>query len=112
MDKQKLSIFWFRRDLRLDDNHGLCYALKDNAAVLPVFIFDTNILQKLENKSDRRVDFIHQVIENLNKTLQIHGSSLEVINDTPLNAFTQLLKRFEVTAVYTNCDYEPYASAR
>jgi deoxyribodipyrimidine photo-lyase len=72
--KKELSLFWFRRDLRLHDNAGLYHALKENSSVLPVFIFDTNILNRLEDKYDRRVDFIHQALENIQKELVLLGS--------------------------------------
>ena len=65
-----LHIFWFRRDLRLIDNHGLFEALKSGNKVLPIFIFDVNILNQLENKEDKRVDFIFQALEKLNEYLQ------------------------------------------
>ena len=65
--KNKISIFWFRRDLRLEDNVGLFHALSAETPVLPVFIFDENILNQLENKVDRRIDYIHQTLQNLKK---------------------------------------------
>jgi deoxyribodipyrimidine photolyase len=64
--KDKISVFWFRRDLRLSDNHGLFIALETSENVLPIFIFDTDILSKLENKEDKRVDFIMQTLQTLN----------------------------------------------
>jgi deoxyribodipyrimidine photo-lyase len=69
-----VNVFWFRRDLRLNDNHGLYEALKAGLPVLPVFIFDTNILNALDDQFDRRVDFIHQAVNHLNKNLQKAGS--------------------------------------
>ncbi len=110
--KQELCIFWFRRDLRLNDNTALFNALSENAAVLPIFIFDTTILEKLENKADRRVDFIHQALEHIQKQLQHLGSSLRVIHSSPLHAFQLLSKEFQITRVYCNHDYEPYARER
>ena len=107
-----IVIHWFRRDLRLDDNHALFQALISGKKVLPVFIFDTNILGKLSDKSDARVTFIHQQLQQLQKELVSYGSSLYVINDTPANSFRKLLKEFNVAAVYTNHDYEPYAIQR
>jgi deoxyribodipyrimidine photo-lyase len=68
--KKNVTIFWFRRDLRLDDNAALYHALKQHSNVLPLFIFDTTILDQLENKSDRRVQFIHQEITQLAHTLK------------------------------------------
>jgi len=112
MDKQPVSIFWFRRDLRLDDNAGLYYALKSGKPVLPIFIFDKEILDKLEDKDDARVTFIYETITALDKELHQHGSSLLVIYDTPAHAWSKLLKDYNLATVYTNHDYEPYAKER
>ncbi|MFY0606124.1 MAG: deoxyribodipyrimidine photo-lyase [Cyclobacteriaceae bacterium] len=109
---EKVNIFWFKRDLRLDDNAGLYYALKSDFPVVPIFIFDRNILDKLTDKSDARVSFIHDQIENLKRKLESKGSSLKVFYSTPLEAFDSLLAGFEVQNVYTNRDYEPYAKKR
>lgn len=110
--KPTVNIFWFRRDLRLDDNKGLQEALKGNLPVLPIFIFDTNILDKLP-KDDARVTFIYESLTKMNKTLQTkYDSGLAVYHDSPVNAFTTILENFEVEAVLTNHDYEPYAERR
>lgn len=110
--KKEISLFWFRRDLRLHDNAGLYHALRENEQVLPLFIFDKNILDKLDDKYDRRVDFIHQAVTILHKELVGLGSSLLVANSTPEIVFENLLKEYSVKAVYTNHDYEPYAQTR
>ena len=112
MDKQAVSIFWFRRDLRLDDNAGLYHALKSGNPVLPLFIFDKKILDQLEDKDDARVTFIYQTIERIDKKLHQHGSSLQVIYDEPERAWNKLLKEYNIQSVYTNHDYEPYAKVR
>jgi deoxyribodipyrimidine photo-lyase len=113
MDKQTpVSIFWFRRDLRLNDNAGLYHALKRGYPVLPVFIFDRTILDELEDKDDARVTFIYQTITALDNELRGYGSSLLVLHDKPLNAWETLLKNHNITAVYANHDYEPAANAR
>lgn len=112
MNNTPVSIFWFRRDLRLEDNHGLFECLKNSNSVLPIFIFDKNILGKLENKKDKRVQFIYQAILDLNKKIQQNGSSLLAIYDSPTNAFKDILSKYQVKAVYTNSDYEPYAIQR
>jgi deoxyribodipyrimidine photo-lyase len=112
MTKPKLSLFWFRRDLRLHDNHGLYQALTQSAAVLPIFIFDKDILEGLKDKADKRVVFIHHTLSGIQEALQAEGSSLHILHDTPLLAFEKLTKDFDITAVYTNHDYEPYAIAR
>ncbi|MBA3900173.1 MAG: deoxyribodipyrimidine photo-lyase [Bacteroidetes bacterium] len=110
--KQELSIFWFRRDLRLKDNAGLYYALKSGLPVLPVFIFDTNILDKLENKRDARVQFIYQELERLQQELAGYSSALEIFIGTPEKAFEHFAKNFNIKAVFANSDYEPYAVNR
>lgn len=113
MDKKApLSIFWFRRDLRLDDNAGLYHALKIGNPVLPIFIFDKGILDELEDKDDARVTFIYNTIKDIGTELKKHGSSLLVLYDEPEHAWTKLLKEYEIAAVYTNHDYEPYAKKR
>jgi deoxyribodipyrimidine photo-lyase len=113
MNKQSpVSIFWFRRDLRLDDNAGLYHALKSGNPVLPVFIFDKELLDQLEDKDDARVTFIYQTIKDLDKELHNHGSSLLVLYDKPQQAWGTLLKDYNITAIYTNHDYEPYARIR
>jgi len=112
MDKVKVSVFWFRRDLRLFDNHGLFRALKSKSRVLPVFIFDRNILDSLTDKKDKRVSFIYQNLLNIENELNKIGSSIWLINETPLNAFKLICSIFNIDEVYTNHDYEPYAIRR
>jgi len=109
---KQISIFWFRRDLRLDDNAGLYHALKTGMAVLPIFIFDKNILDKLEDKNDGRVEFIHQAILSLNEKLIEFGSSIKVFYSTPEKVFKDLTKEYTIQSVFTNHDYEPYADER
>ncbi|MFA6058987.1 MAG: deoxyribodipyrimidine photo-lyase [Taibaiella sp.] len=108
----KISIFWFRRDLRLEDNAGLYYALKGEYPVLPVFIFDTEILEELEDKKDARVQFIHDTLTDIQEELQQWNSSIHVYHDAPLKAFQQIICDYNVAQVYTNQDYEPYAIKR
>jgi deoxyribodipyrimidine photo-lyase len=109
---QTVNIFWFRRDLRLDDNAGLYHALKSNNPVVPIFIFDTNILDELEDKNDRRVEFIHAALEEMQDKLVKLGSSLEVYHGKPIEVYKQLLKKYTIEIVFTNHDYEPYAQER
>lgn len=111
-NKTNLNIFWFRRDLRISDNAGLYYALKAGLPVLPVFIFDRNILDQLPHKDDSRVTFIHRSLQDLNEELETHGSSLYILNSTPQAAFEELVKEFDISLVFTNSDYEPYARQR
>lgn len=108
----QVNIFWFRRDLRLNDNHGLFKALNSGIPVLPIFIFDKNILDALSTEDDRRVSFIYDSLIRLQHGLTKIKSSLSVIHDTPLNAFKKLILDFEVKEVFTNHDYEPYALKR
>jgi deoxyribodipyrimidine photo-lyase len=110
--KTKLSIFWFRRDLRLEDNAGLCQALASGFPVLPIFIFDTAILDALENKSDRRVDYIHQALSAINLTLKNYHSKLSSFYGKPLEIFQQLSQEYDIQAVFCNRDYEPQAIER
>ena len=109
---QKTSIFWFRRDLRLEDNKGLSEALKADEKVIPIFIFDKDILDLLEDKYDRRVDYIHQALEKINQELKEFGSSLLTFRGKPLDVFKQLEKDFEIKSVFCNRDYEPAAIKR
>lgn len=101
-------LFWFRRDLRIEDNAGLYFALKENKKVLPVFIFDKEILEKLEDPDDKRVAFIHQSLQTLKNKLEEMGSNLLVVHDNPAHFFDAISPK----AVYANHDYEPYARKR
>ena len=109
---EKKCIFWFRRDLRLKDNTGLFHALGSSQNVLPIFIFDTTILEKLTQKSDLRVNFLHQQVTALQQELKQAGSGLEVFIGKPAEIFPALQKRFAFESIYCNHDYEPYARAR
>ncbi len=109
---QTVNIFWFRRDLRLTDNAGLYHALKSNNPVLPIFIFDTNILDKLADKADRRVAFIHAALEEMQHELIKMKSSLQVFYGTPIDALGKILSIYTIDKVFTNHDYEPYAKER
>lgn len=109
---ENINIFWFRRDLRLNDNAGLYRALKKGIPVLPIFIFDTSILDKLEDKKDRRVEFIHNAIQAIHSELIEFKSSIQVFYSTPELVFKELIKTYSIQSVYTNHDYEPYAMER
>lgn len=107
-----LVVFWFRRDLRLTDNAGLFAALTGEYNVLPIFIFDEDILDKLDQKTDRRISFIVEALNHLNGALIERSTSLLVLHGKPLNVFNDLIKKHDVKGVYTNEDYEPYAIKR
>jgi deoxyribodipyrimidine photo-lyase len=122
--KPTVNIFWFRRDLRLSDNAGLYHALKDGNPVLPLFIFDRNILDELideprkgkgkavELTTDRRVEFIHLALQDLQKQLVKLDATLDVRYGNPPAIFSALLEEYNVEKVFTNHDYEPYAKER
>jgi deoxyribodipyrimidine photo-lyase len=105
-----MILFWFRRDLRIEDNAGLFHALS-SAEVVPVFVFDNAILDKLP-KNDARIGFIHQQLQKLNEAFSAHESGIHVAKGDPLKLIPQWCARFNISAVYTNEDYEPYARAR
>lgn len=111
-DSQAVALFWFRRDLRLDDNAGLYHALRSGLPVLPVFIFDSNILDDLTDPRDARVEFILQAVTQLHNRLLDLGSTLLVRCGAPEKIWPELLREFTVGAVYANRDYEPYATQR
>lgn len=107
-----LNIFWFRRDLRLQDNVGLFHALQDQHPVLPLFIFDSGILDELKEKEDRRVQFIHQALKEIADTLEKQGSTILVLHGRPADLWNKIIATLPVKAVYCNHDYEPYARER
>ncbi len=109
---QAVALFWFRRDLRLHDNAGLFAALSSGLPVVPVFIFDTEILSRLQDKDDKRVSFIYAALLQMQQKLIEAGSTLDIQYGKPLDIFKKLLKAYAVKAVYTAHDYEPYASGR
>jgi deoxyribodipyrimidine photo-lyase len=111
MSKQEVSIFWFRRDLRLEDNVGLFHALKSKYSVIPLFIFDDSILDSLP-RNDARVGFIHDSLFNINTKLQEIGSSLLVKKGITIDVWHSLLQEYDVKEVFFNKDYEPYAIQR
>lgn len=110
--KQPINIFWFRRDLRLDDNVGFYEALRAEHPVMPIFIFDTTILDQLP-KDDARVTFIHNTLQAMRQTLQDeHKSSIALFYGKPLDIYKQLIRDYDIKTVFTNHDYEPYATER
>jgi len=111
MNKKEVAIFWFRRDLRLKDNCGLFHALKSNLPVLPLFIFDEEILNELP-KDDARVGFIHQSLKDLNTELVKQQSSLYIKKGGTIDIWKKILMEFNVKSIFFNRDYEPYAIKR
>ena len=110
--KQPLNIFWFRRDLRLDDNIGFYKALTSEHPVLPVFIFDSEILDELP-EDDSRVTFIYEALQKMRKILQNENeSSLAMFHGKPIDVYKQLIEAYDIHTVFTNHDYEPYARER
>lgn len=112
MEKDKVIIFWFRRDLRLDDNAGLARALASGYPVLPVFIFDEDILKLLDDRKDRRVHYIHQALTGINATLKKSGATLNTFYGKPITIYRELAEKFDLQGIYCNRDYEPKAIRR
>ena len=112
MERPRVAIHWFRRDLRLNDNHGLYRALVDHGNVLPLFIFDTNILDRLDDRHDRRVDLIHRTILAMKAELEKSGASMLVEHGEPISIWRELLGRFDVQAVTVDHDHEAYSIDR
>ncbi len=106
------SLVWFRRDLRDFDHAALYHALKSSQAVYCVFIFDTDILDKLSNKTDRRVEFIWESVRELKTALQNHGGDLIVLHGKARELIPQTATKLNINAVFTNRDYEPAAVDR
>ena len=107
----KIVIFWFRRDLRLEDNAGFYHALQSGFSVLPLFIFDREILDSLPEQ-DARVSFIHQTVQSLSENFQKIGSDIRVEYGKPAEIWEKIVAEYAVHAVYTNHDYEPYGKQR
>lgn len=112
MAKSKHSLFWFRRDLRIEDNRGLFEALKSNDKIVPIFIFDQLILERLKNPKDLRVQFLHQTLTELKQKLVDIGSDLLVFHGKPLEVLKSLHSEIGFHGIYTNHDYEPYPQMR
>ncbi len=109
---KKISVFWFRRDLRIEDNKGLIEALKGDYPVLPIFIFDPNILEDLP-VNDARVSFIFDVVQKIRIQFQKeHNGVMGLFHDDPMTVFKKIKETYDIQAVYTNTDYEPYARQR
>lgn len=109
---KKVSIFWFRRDLRVEDNHGLFHALSGPFPVLPIFIFDPGILSRLPSPHDGRVEFIHSTLAALKLLICQQGGDILILHDHPLLVFEKLASEYDIQSIYLNHDYEKYALQR
>ena len=109
---EKVTVFWFRRDLRVDDNHGFFEALNAGLPVVPVFIFDPEILAQFPNPDDARLTFIHRCLTDLDHDFRKYNSSLQVYFSSPEVVFGRLAAKYSIQSVFTNTDYEPTAIAR
>lgn len=110
--RSKIALFWFRRDLRLEDNVGLHHALSSDYPVLPVFVFDEKILGMFESKRDRRVDYIHQALSHINVQLKLSKARLNTFYGNPLDVFKMLSENYAIQSVFCNRDYEPQGIER
>jgi len=107
----KINIFWFRRDLRLDDNTALNYALSDGIPVLAVYIFDTGIIEEYP-ADDPKISFVWETLSSLNNELDKHDSSILVLKGNPETLWRKLLDSYDINAVFINKEYEPYSISR
>lgn len=107
----KTAVIWFRRDLRVEDNRALEQALLSGSPVLPLFIFDREILDELP-RDDPRVIFIYARLENLHRWFRSLGSSLVVKYGAPVPVWHEIISEYQISGVYLNKDYEPYAVER
>jgi len=111
-DKTVVNIVWMRRDLRLEDNTALFHALKTRENVLLLFIFNPDILERLEVRPDFRVNFIYKTLVGIKETLEKIGSSIYIAHGRPQDVFKKMAEEFHICSVYTNRDYEPYSVLR
>ena len=112
VSKPGISVCWLRRDLRLHDNAALFHALQSGFPVLPVFIFDDAILNQLDDKADKRVVLIYQMLENIQQKLQTSEASIRIFHGSVKQAFESLTSEYDLQKVFCNRDYEPYALQR
>ena len=108
---EKVTLFWFRRDLRIQDNCGLYHALKGENRVIPIFIFDKEILKKLP-KQDARVEMILLALGAIDIAMKRNRCNVGKYHGTPKAIFSKLIKQWNIEKVICNEDYEPYASER
>ena len=112
MMKEKISFFWFRRDLRIEDNVGLTEALNSDHKIIPFFIFDEDITSELD-VDDPRINFIYDQLKLINSKINSdYNSKLLVLKGKPLQVIKNLVTKYDTQVVFTNNDYEPYAISR
>ncbi len=111
-DKPVVNIFWMRRDLRLEDNTALYHALKTRENVLPLFIFNPDILENLEVRPDFRVNFIYKTLVGIKESLEKIGSGIYIAHGRPQDIFKKMAEEYHICSVYVNRDYEPYSVYR
>lgn len=112
MDKAKVNICWLRRDLRIHDQRALAQALQGPYPVLPIFIFDTQILDRLEDKQDARLSFLHQTLGELKEEFRTRNAAFLVLHGQALTVFQSLQAHWDIQEIYCNHDYESYALER
>ena len=106
-----VSIFWFRRDLRLEDNNALFAAITEKKNILPIFIFDNSIINDLP-EDDPRLNFIYKTLFDINLQLEKHNSSLLILKGNVEEVWKELIKKYTIESVFINKDYEPYSITR
>lgn len=113
MKKYSLSLFIFRRDLRLTDNTGLNQALKQSESVIPCFIFDPNqVSNKNKYKSDNALQFMCESLTNLDKELSTHQAKLYLFHGTTKDVIKNIIKVKKIDAIFVNRDYTPFSIKR
>lgn len=108
---EKFSIFWFRRDLRINDNKGFFEALNGKNKVIPIFIYDSKIIDKL-HKDDHRLTFIQNALGGINNAMKRNRCTLGIYRGSPEAVFEKIIREFPIEKVIANRDYEPYAMER
>lgn len=105
------GLVWLRRDLRLHDHRPLEEATRFQGQVQHLFVFDTTILNTLPTR-DRRVEFIHDSLMELEAELKQYGGTLVVLHGDPVVVVPQFCQQHGITTVYAGRDFEPAAVAR
>ncbi len=109
---EEIAVFWFRRDLRIDDNLGLYQALKSGFKVLPVYIFDPEIWSRYTDVDNRQLHFIRNAVYQLKQELIDLNSDLLVFEDLPPVVFQNLINEYNVKMVFANEEFDPFSIQR